>query len=364
MSITSANWVDRAVSDIVAKEANPGGWESIVVESAGNGQVYLRSSYTHEYITVNENEELALCDKTTTNLTDREKFVIHSEVFPEMITDLKIDSSTRTQTTLDLSWTNPVCIYTQIELYQKGPSDEFYSKIADLTNESSYTVTGLNPGNEYSYKLLVINGDKSVSTYSNEVSAKTRVGDKPATPTNVKLDEIGNNKVKISWDKAENATHYKLQWAPSAYGTYTDVENGLVKDGTSIEVALTGNKYENYYRVVAINNGNNDQIGDEAEYSDVSRFVSLETNLFGDHTIIFAQTDDTAQIDSILLALFEQQHDANADAQFKADQYQVYFKPGDYTETSCMYLGFYTSFNGLGKTPYDVKLNNVAIPAY
>src|SRR5699024_12103828 len=103
----------------------------------------------------------------------------------------------------------------QIELYQKGPSDEFYSKIADLTNESSYTVTGLNPGNEYSYKLLVINGDKSVSTYSNEVSAKTRVGDKPATPTNVKLDEIGNNKVKISWDKAENATHYKLQWAPS-----------------------------------------------------------------------------------------------------------------------------------------------------
>lgn len=364
MTIISANWVDGAVSDIVAKEANPGGWESIVVEPAGNGQVYLRSSYTHEYITVNENEELALCDKTAASLTDREKFVIHSEVFPEMITDLKIDSSTRTQTTLDLSWTNPVCIYTQIELYQKGPSDEFYSKIADLTNESSYTVTGLNPGNEYSYKLLVINGDKSVSTYSNEVSAKTRVGDKPATPTNVKLDEIGNNKVKISWDKAENATHYKLQWAPSAYGTYTDVENGLVKDGTSIEVALTGNKYENYYRVVAINNGNNDQIGDEAEYSDVSRFVSLETNLFGDHTIIFAQTDDTAQIDSILLALFEQQHDANADAQFKADQYQVYFKPGDYTETSCMYLGFYTSFNGLGKTPYDVKLNNVAIPAY
>ena len=132
----------------------------------------------------------------------------------------------------------------------------------------------------------------------------------------------------------------------------------------TLPVALTGNKYENYYRVVAINNGNNDQIGDEAEYSDVSRFVSLETNLFGDHTIIFAQTDDTAQIDSILLALFEQQHDANADAQFKADQYQVYFKPGDYTETSCMYLGFYTSFNGLGKTPYDVKLNNVAIPAY
>lgn len=42
----------------------------------------------------------------------------------------------------------------------------------------------------------------------------------------------------------------------------------------------------------------------------------------------------------------------------------LFQKPGDYTETTCMYLGFYTSFNGLGKTPMDVKLNNIAIPSY
>ena len=29
-----------------------------------------------------------------------------------------------------------------------------------------------------------------------------------------------------------------------------------------------------------------------------------------------------------------------------------------------MYLGFYTTLSGLGKTPTDVKLNNIAIPAY
>lgn len=33
MTIISANWVDGAVSAIVAKEANPGGWESIVVKT-------------------------------------------------------------------------------------------------------------------------------------------------------------------------------------------------------------------------------------------------------------------------------------------------------------------------------------------
>ncbi len=364
MVIISANWVDGAISAIVAKEASPGGWESVVVEPAGNGQVYLRSSYTHEYITVNDNDELALTEKTKESLTSREKFVIHSQVFPEAIEDLTINNSSRTQTTLSLSWTNPTTIYTDIELYQKGPNDTFYSKIADLTNESSYTVTGLNPGNEYSYKLLVVIGEKTVSTYSNEVSAKTRVGDKPATPTNVKIEETGTNKVKISWDMSENATHYVIQHALSGYGTYTDVEGAVVdKDVTSYELTYVG-KYENYYRVVAINNGDGEEINDTAEYSDASRFVSLETNMFGDHTLIFAPTDDIAQIDSILSALFTQQNDASADAQFNADHYQVYFKPGDYTETSCIYLGFYTSINGLGKTPYDVKLNNFAIPCY
>ena len=29
-----------------------------------------------------------------------------------------------------------------------------------------------------------------------------------------------------------------------------------------------------------------------------------------------------------------------------------------------MQLGFYTSFNGLGKLPTDVRLNNISIPAY
>lgn len=70
------------------------------------------------------------------------------------------------------------------------------------------------------------------------------------------------------------------------------------------------------------------------------------------------------KIDEVLEDIFDKGNDFDNDAQFKGEQWQIYFKPGDYTETSCMYLGFYTSFNGLGKTPYDVRLNNIAIPAY
>lgn len=86
--------------------------------------------------------------------------------------------------------------------------------------------------------------------------------------------------------------------------------------------------------------------------------------MFGRHTLIFSPKDETAKVDALLDEIFEGANDFDADAQFNGEHWQVYFKPGDYTETKCMYLGFYTSFNGLGKTPHDVRLNNIAIPAY
>lgn len=369
MGIISATWQDGAVSAIVSKETSAGGWESISILPKGNGVYALRSSYTYQYITVNENDELALCDKTEEELTDRELFKINSSIAPDEVTDLSVNSSSRTETTLDLSWTNPVCLYTDIQLMQKGKDDIEFKKIANLTTESSYQVTGLKSGNKYQFKLVYINGNEKVSTESNVLEAKTRAGVKPATPNDVTIKETDENKVKISWnteDKkdCENATHYQIVRADSRFGTYETVKT--VKKGTlSTEVEITNdNKYCNYYKVVALNNGESDEIDDDAEFSDLSEFVSLETNLFGDHTLIFAETDDVSKIDETLKQLFDQQNDYNADAQFKAGQYQVYFKPGDYTQTSCINLGFYTSINGLGKTPYDVKLNNIAIPAY
>ena len=67
MVIISANWNDGADSQIVAKASNPGGWESVVVSPNGDGTVSLRSSYTYQYITVNDKNELELCDKNWRN---------------------------------------------------------------------------------------------------------------------------------------------------------------------------------------------------------------------------------------------------------------------------------------------------------
>lgn len=54
LTIISANWVDGAQDAIVAKETNPGGWESVVVAPNGDGTVSIRSSYSLRYATVND----------------------------------------------------------------------------------------------------------------------------------------------------------------------------------------------------------------------------------------------------------------------------------------------------------------------
>ena len=55
----------------------------------------------------------------------------------------------------------------------------------------------------------------------------------------------------ISWGAAENATHYQLLRADSMLGEYNVVET-VTRDSTSVTVAPIGDKYENYYRIIAL----------------------------------------------------------------------------------------------------------------
>ena len=371
--IVSVGWNDGAKATVVKVNTSTSGngWESVQIVANGDGTVSFKDSYFDKYITVEtvDGAPVLKCmsDKTRETLTENEKFIINSKVAPNKVESLAVDDSTRTQTTLDLTWEKPASIYTNVQVLQKGPDDLAFKKIADLAAETSYQVTGLSEGTEYSFKLLVINGngdaaDLTYSSESNEVTASTRAGVKPATPTNLKLDEKEGSKFIISWDTAENATHYRVLRAQSMFGTYETV---ATLSETSAEIAYEGNKYTNYYRVVALNNGGAGGADfTYAEKSEESAYVSLETEMFGDHTLVFADTDDVKKIDETLHKLFDETNDSSKDAQFKGEHWQVYFKPGDYTQTSCINLGFYTSINGLGETPYDVKLNNIAIPDY
>ena len=259
----------------------------------------------------------------------------------------------------------PLNLYTDIEVYAKASNEVVFNKVTTITNIDHYTVNDLKEGTQYEFYLKFISGNGNLELSDNpvyetkKIKASTRIGEKPQTVTNLKLQQ-SNNQFTINFDKAKNATHYRILGATSMFGQYTEVAT-VNTNSAKVNALDSKNKYNNYYKVVALNNGNfGDLDFSNAEEADESEYVSLETELFGRNTFVFSPNDDTTKIDELLNKLFEQQNDYTNDAQFKGNQYQVYFKKGDYTNTSCMYLGFYTTLSGLGKVPTDVKLNNIA----
>lgn len=366
--IASAKWIDGA-TPLVGSINRNGGWESIAIEPLGNGQFALRDAAKGTYVKVNDDNILEAGCEATDEIPDNERFIIHNSIELEEVADLKVDKSTRTKTSIDLSWDKPLNLYTDIEVYAKASNEVVFNKVTTITNVDHYTVNDLKEGTQYEFYLKFISGNGNLELSDNpvyeteKIKASTRIGEKPQTVTNLKLQQ-SNNQFTINFDKAKNATHYRILGATSMFGNYTEVAT-VNTNSAKVNALDSKNKYNNYYKVVALNNGNfGDLDFSNAEEADESEYVSLETELFGRNTFVFSPNDDTAKIDELLNKLFEQQNDYTNDAQFKGNQYQVYFKKGDYTNTSCMYLGFYTTLSGLGKVPTDVKLNNIAIPAY
>ena len=241
---------------------------------------------------------------------------------------------------------------------------QYKTVVDNLADEESYTVTGLQQKTAYDFRICLefSNGKDTYSSKWAYASGSTTETDRPAAPKNVHVTEKSPGVLQLSWDKVEGANSYYVYGAESKYD-----KNGYGKikevTDTSCEIDTTSNtkrdKYSYYFYVQAVAG-----TGGSSVESEDSGIVSLETEMFGEHTIFFAETDDFKKIDKVLADIFEDANDITKNAQFNGQQWQIYFKPGDYTETSCMYLCFYTSFNGLGKTPYEVKLNNIAIPAY
>lgn len=74
------------------------GWESLQVLPNGDGTVSFKDSYYDQYITVSEGKLAGrLIEEGTTKdqLTDNEKFIIHTKVEPFAVNDLSVDQGSR-----------------------------------------------------------------------------------------------------------------------------------------------------------------------------------------------------------------------------------------------------------------------------
>lgn len=355
------NFVSKAFSNLAWKsggaeevfqnaDVKAWGWESIIVSPNGDGTVSFKDSQNGSYITVVDQK---MRRGYTGQLTNNEKFVIHSVTKPKMVSN--VQASNTNDTSFNVSWsgvTNSILTGYKVVVINKATLAQVFNK---ETSGTSLNVTNLTPGTNYTVMVSTVNGDSPQSESVN-IDVQTTNGSGPVTTSNLSLKEVQGG-LQLSWKAVNGANSYQIYRARSAYDRdgYKKIAEGIT-GLTYTDTNINSGKYNNYYKVVAVNSNGASGLSDE--------FTSLEKEMFGENMIFFSPFDDIANIDKVVLDIFKLQNDIEKDAQFNENRFSLYFKPGDYTSTRTMPVGFYTQVAGLGKTPYDVKLNNLEVPAY
>ena len=143
-------------------------------------------------------------------------------------------------------------------LYRSTSKNGTYTKIATITDESSYIDRSLTSGTTYYYKLIAYNG-YGWSEESNIVSEIAGVLDAPV----LSIEKQGENTFKLTWNAVENATNYAV-----LRSRYKDGEYECLCSHTTLEYieqdVPKGTRY--YYKVQA---SNANELYDPSEYSNI-----------------------------------------------------------------------------------------------
>lgn len=329
------------------------GWESIIVVPNGDGTISFQSSENKSYYSVVENK---LKRGYHGELTDHEKFIVHTPLRPSRVTDVNITNVE--EGSVSLTWKGVErTLYTgyQVVVTPTTIGGDAKEIVSQETIQNSLKVSGLEKATEYSVSVRTVNGN---SPYSQSESQKFVTNNETT-----RLDKVTglsciqeDNNLRLNWKAVPGANAYAIYHARSAFDKDGYKKIATVQQATEFIDSQKDDKYSHYYKVVAINDKGQSELSDE--------YTSLETTMFGENMFIFAPTDEISKIDQVVAEVFGRQNDYVNDAQFNENRYSFYFKPGDYTQTQCMKIGVYTQVSGLGKSPYDVKLNNMEVPAY
>lgn len=83
--------------------------------------------------------------------------------------------------------------------------------------------------------------------------------------------------------------------------------------------------------------------------------LALELELFGRDVHIYRPTDDIDSIASDMARI----HKRMSDEEFGRERYAALFAPGDYCAAGTLNVPFYLHLAGLGKTPFEVRVDNI-----
>ena len=346
-SATNTSW--KADNDKVfqmEKRTNPSGWESVQIEPQGDGTISFRSSANDAYFTVAENKLALTVIGENDTVSPNEKFIMYTDTRPKIAR--KIELSNVAGDSVTVTWEGVrECLFCGYEvMYSTKENGEYIS--AGQTDKTTMTVTGLSLDTKYFFKVRTMTNNEGGAYADSKIAYVNTLKEyKPSKPDNVLVTQK-DEKLSVSWDMAKSAKVYKVYRAVSRFAEYKEI--GQTAETAFTDESPNASKYQNYYKIQAVN---------DSDESELSGPGSLEINMFGSNTYIFNETDEMSEINAVTEQIYRKQHYN----QFGSERYALGYKPGSYTDAGIVNLGYYTQILGLGKTPYDVSLNNVHTPA-
>lgn len=165
-----------------------------------------------------------------------------------------------------------------------------------------------------------------------------------SAPASLEFEENSDATCTITWKAVSGATAYNIYEADSRYATYTKID-------TVTETSYTDDAYDGgYYKVTAVVGG---------KESPQSAAASYEIDVFGYNTNIFEETDKTQEIQSYVDNVFK----TTESGQFSTERQAFLFKPGTYSDSLNVKIGFYTQVAGMGISPEDTTIGNIRAQA-
>lgn len=133
-----------------------------------------------------------------------------------------IDVSDVTENSAVLTWEDCSDNEDGFEIFQSNNSESGFVSIHKTgTNVTSYTVTGLNPGSRFFFKIRAFNSE-TYSSYTQVVEVNTpgNSGNTvPADPSNLRTEEIESTSLVLRWDdNSDNETGFDIEMSEGSSG--------------------------------------------------------------------------------------------------------------------------------------------------
>ncbi|HTW19116.1 MAG TPA: LamG-like jellyroll fold domain-containing protein [Mycobacteriales bacterium] len=157
-----------------------------------------------------------------------------------------LTASTNGTSEIDLSW-GAATGATSYDVWRSPSGANTFTDQATV-NGTTYSDTGLNPGDAYDYEVIPSDSAGPGAT-SNIASATTL----PAKVTGLNPNAVSSTEIDLTWNTATGASTYVVQRAPHGSSNWTTISSGSSATSYNDTGLNPGTTYD--YQVAAVDNG-------------------------------------------------------------------------------------------------------------